>query len=962
MSDRLQLMLRIAADSRQARDTLDRISGQLRTLGASTESAAAAADKLSGKITTIGRIGGGLFALNVAANALGVSFGRVTQAIDSWNVIIAKMRIASGNAQNFGAIQARVFEMAQNAGVRFAEVGDIYAKMARGAESLGLSQVRVLGITQAIVNTMRLMGGSSAGASAALMQFGQALSAGVLRGEELNSVLEQMPSLAEAIAKGMGREAGELRKLAREGRLTVDEIIQALEKAAPELARIAADMPITFSAGMHMLDDAVDRYLYTLDKAMGASDAFGSAIRALTGNIDKVAIVFAGVLSLALGKTIAILKDVAAKHMDAARFARLHALDEANLAAQTAQAAMIKATADKQAAATALARANATLAELNAERAMLAQMAIYGPARARVEAQIAQATLARKAAADAAAAAEVRLAAASTAATVAAGNLAKAGRAATALRGVMAFLGGPIGMITTLLTFGASAWLLWGNNASDAADIADKKIKSVADRLKVANAELATMHADRDAIDAEAARIAALRARQAGLGAHLNERGFAVLPKNASAEDRKRLTEWYKLQGEIASSSKTLDELQRKLAEKGIRGSTRAFIEAGMTEAEQAAAKIKTIREQFEREVARLDKRDPKYAEILRKLEKSRDEQIRQVGKSSDGRHEKKQDLVAPLLSKTNTARLKEYADTLDLLVARQKAGKMSVDLYAEAVDVLVNETFGREFAAAEAEMRNAFQAQAVEFEEREAMRNYQIEQDEKAAAALGRMRDAMIDIIDPIQRYREELDKVDELVDAGMFTPEQAAAARMYWHEQIDAAAGFGQALQDEVDKTADLARDLGMTFSSAFEDAILSGKKFSDVLNSIAQDITRIVIRKTVTEPIAREVSSALKESGIGKMFSGLFGGLFGGAKAAGGPVAAGRAYLVGERGPELYLPGVSGYILPNHALQAAGGSRAVVVNMHVEATDAGSFRRSMGQIKADLAFAVGSAQRNL
>lgn len=56
---------------------------------------------------------------------------------------------------------------------------------------------------------------------------------------------------------------------------------------------------------------------------------------------------------------------------------------------------------------------------------------------------------------------------------------------------------------------------------------------------------------------------------------------------------------------------------------------------------------------------------------------------------------------------------------------------------------------------------------------------------------------------------------------------------------------------------------------------------------------------------------------------------------------------------------MPKSSGDIMPNAAMQ---GSRAVVINMNVQASDAGSFRRSMGQIKADLAFAVGSAQRNM
>lgn len=268
----------------------------------------------------------------------------------------------------------------------------------------------------------------------------------------------------------------------------------------------------------------------------------------------------------------------------------------------------------------------------------------------------------------------------------------------------------------------------------------------------------------------------------------------------------------------------------------------------------------------------------------------------------------------------------------------------------ADKLDTI--DPFGKQRAAAEAEvLRRAVDEQNAAYDALAATRDEQIEQDEKAAASLGRVREAMLDILDPVQKYRDELAKVDGLVDAGLFTPEQAAAARLYWNEQMDAAAGFGKVLRDDVGKSADIAKELGMTFSSAFEDAIVAGKEFSDILDGIAKDITRIFIRKAVTEPIA---------AGLGDIFKGFdLGAIFGGGKASGGPVDAGRAYLVGEKGPELFVPPASGNIVPNNQL---GGGRSVVINMNVSAQDAGSFRKSMGQIKADLAFAVSSAGRNL
>ena len=64
-----------------------------------------------------------------------------------------------------------------------------------------------------------------------------------------------------------------------------------------------------------------------------------------------------------------------------------------------------------------------------------------------------------------------------------------------------------------------------------------------------------------------------------------------------------------------------------------------------------------------------------------------------------------------------------------------------------------------------------------------------------------------------------------------------------------------------------------------------------------------------------------------GGGSITGGLLGAITGLFKADGGPVKGGSSYIVGEKGPEMFTPGVSGMITPNHAL---GGSTNVVVNV--------------------------------
>ncbi len=115
-----------------------------------------------------------------------------------------------------------------------------------------------------------------------------------------------------------------------------------------------------------------------------------------------------------------------------------------------------------------------------------------------------------------------------------------------------------------------------------------------------------------------------------------------------------------------------------------------------------------------------------------------------------------------------------------------------------------------------------------------------------------------------------------------------------------------------------------------------------FRGMVDAIVADLGRLAVQQFITKPIEG-------------FLSGLFD--FGGARASGGPVAAGRSYLVGERGPELFTPAGHGGIA---SAGSFGGRPGVTVN--VTARDAQSFLRSEGQIAAMLSRAALRGQRNL
>lgn len=137
-----------------------------------------------------------------------------------------------------------------------------------------------------------------------------------------------------------------------------------------------------------------------------------------------------------------------------------------------------------------------------------------------------------------------------------------------------------------------------------------------------------------------------------------------------------------------------------------------------------------------------------------------------------------------------------------------------------------------------------------------------------------------------PLEQFGDELERIADLEEESLLSTEKANEARERARDRLRAQ------VEDQADKTEDLkdvAHELGLTFTSAFEDAVVSGKKFSDVLKGIAQDLARLVLRKTVTEPAGNFLSSLLGGGGGGGGLGGIFSSLFGG----GGGLFAGTGY---------------------------------------------------------------------
>lgn len=194
---------------------------------------------------------------------------------------------------------------------------------------------------------------------------------------------------------------------------------------------------------------------------------------------------------------------------------------------------------------------------------------------------------------------------------------------------------------------------------------------------------------------------------------------------------------------------------------------------------------------------------------------------------------------------------------------------------------------------------------------------------------------------------------------EAAKSTAKMVEAINARWDAEHAWETGAAKAINNYIDNVSSAAAQSEKLFSDAFkgmEDALVkfvqTGKlDFKSLANSIIADLIRIQIQNSIMKPLA-QATSGLSLSGLFSSAGSFISGLF---KASGGPVSSGQPYIVGEEGPEWFVPNGSGTIVPNDAAQGASGSTAggtqgpININFSVRAMDARSFQSAMVQNRA-------------
>lgn len=228
--------------------------------------------------------------LNAIAAFAGItlSLGSIIGTVDEWKVISGQVKLVTKNQQEAAETEKELYKMAGRTRQSYAETANLFTIVARNASDMGKDTKDVLAFTEDVSRAMLIGGGSAESQKAALIQLGQALGSGVLRGEELNSVMEQAPRLSKAIAAGMGTTIGQLRKMAMEGKLTSEAVFNAIRSQSEQLKMEMGEIPWTVQQASTRMTDAMGNFFYEMEKRTGVVGNLAAGIAKVGDYIEKI--------------------------------------------------------------------------------------------------------------------------------------------------------------------------------------------------------------------------------------------------------------------------------------------------------------------------------------------------------------------------------------------------------------------------------------------------------------------------------------------------------------------------------------------------------------------------------------------------------------------------------------------------------------------------------------------------
>ncbi|EEY0845743.1 tail tape measure protein [Escherichia coli] len=251
---------------KEATDTFDRI-----------EHGAKRADNSINKLnTTISKL-----AAAVNVGLLMMAAKRFIEIADNVKLLRARVSRLSGSLVEAKANFSGILEISKRTGMKIEDTTKLWESLTSALSDSNATRGQILQLTETLQQIGRIGGSSSEEATNALRQLGQSINGGIVRAEEFNSILEGMPELWRRVASQMGISMGELRRRMLDGKLTAEDVVNAILKGSGEIEKEFNKLPTTTEQAMTELSTNFSLLLETINQTLHVTELVGRGIKTL---------------------------------------------------------------------------------------------------------------------------------------------------------------------------------------------------------------------------------------------------------------------------------------------------------------------------------------------------------------------------------------------------------------------------------------------------------------------------------------------------------------------------------------------------------------------------------------------------------------------------------------------------------------------------------------------------------
>ena len=240
------------------------------------------------RLDVVGRGAAQAITRPLAGIAAALGTREIVRMTGEWTDLTSRVNLAAGGLEQGAVAMQRISEVARLTYSDLSQTAEGYLAFSTALGDLGLSMERQLDFVESVNNALVISGAKGEVAASVMDALSKAMALGELRGQNLNTVIAKGGRLATALAESMGVTTSELRRLGMDGKIGRAEIL-ALTTQMEKLRKEAADMPATIQDGFMLLRNALLEYVGTGDTALGISARISEALVLIADNFEAVA-------------------------------------------------------------------------------------------------------------------------------------------------------------------------------------------------------------------------------------------------------------------------------------------------------------------------------------------------------------------------------------------------------------------------------------------------------------------------------------------------------------------------------------------------------------------------------------------------------------------------------------------------------------------------------------------------